>query len=474
MLRAFIPAQAEQAVSTQPAQTSSLAFLHARASQPDAPCSLQEQNLLRRAQQGLMQAEQVIVCLGGRAGRLGECLVGTGLLEGLLLALRQAGKAGTPISLVVDQPAAELFDERVYQAQFWPQFQVLAAPVSQASALLDRLIEQSASRPCLVVEAHGAQDGMPFLRVEKRPMRLSSLSAAGDAQSITTIGRLFRVGIRSYAQRGAQRRYADCLEDVFALPVGMLDGQRTQPRIWLSAADAARYPTLARAFGLRRSALLIVCFFQSLVLAKCYGRWRVVLRLLCEQMARRFPGQAVDFLLACGPDDDLPAGVKLADVAATFAGFTGCKGNARVLVRATPSLRDLAIVVQQAALVLSNDTGPGHLAGALQVPTVVPYLPGQVYSKTVWASSLWHCGVTLEPGPFSRQRIEAAVLWDSTEIIDSIPPERLAREALAALGTRGPGGGFSDGYRTPRASATPGGRARSTSIATCPPRRPAE
>jgi hypothetical protein len=466
MLRAHVQTTDSPAEGSQQVQTSSLAFLHERAAQPTYPLSPEEQRLLGQAHSALMQAEQVIVCLGGRAGRLGECLVGTGVLEGVLLALRQAGKAGTPVSLVVDQPAAELFDERIYQAHCWPQFRVLAAPFGQAPALIDQLLQRNAGKQCLVVDAHGAQDGMPFLRFEERPLLSLSGSSEDAAQVIITLGRWFRVGVRSYAQRGAERRYADGLEDVFALPAGALDGLAAQPRIWLSAADAARFPTLARACGLRRSALLVVCFFQSLVLAKCYSHWREVLRLLCAQMARHFPGQAIDFLLACGPDDDLPAGVKLADVSAAFAGFAGAKENARVLVRATPSLRDLAVVVQRAALVLSNDSGPGHLAGALQVPTIVPYLPGQVYSKTVWASTPWHHGVTLEPSPFPRQQIEDAVLWDRTDIIDSIPPERLAREALAALKTRVPSGG----YRTPRANAIPGGRQRATSVARCPPR----
>jgi ADP-heptose:LPS heptosyltransferase len=250
----------------------------------------------------------------------------------------------------------------------------------------------------------------------------------------------------------------------------MIDGLLAQPRIWLSAADEAQYPTLADAFHLRRSAILVVCFFQSIVLAKCYGRWREVLTLLSQQLARSFPQQEVDVLLACGPDEDLPPGVQQADVAEEFSGFTGGNQHLRTLVRATPSLRDLAIIVKHASLVLSNDTGPGHLAGALQVPTIVPYLPGQVYSKMVWASTPWHHGVTLEPNPFSRERIEAAVLWDRTDIIDSIPPEDLVAEAFATLERSR----LNDGYRTPHSSAIAADRRRSTSAARCPPRRPAE
>lgn len=441
--------------------TSLLAFLHDSACKGQRARAPGERALLCCARQALKQAESVIICLGGRAGRLGECIVGTGLLEGVLLALRAVGRAGTPVSLLIDNSAIELFEERLYQACCWPQMHVFAVPPGQMPAYTDMLICRRVGRRCLVIDAHGAHDGMPYLRVEERRTGPSPDGSVEAIRTVTTLGRLFRVGVRSYAQRGPRRRYADFIEELFDLPAGAIDGALAQPRIWLGAADAARFPTLAAEFRLRRSAILVVGFFQSIVPAKCYGKWREVMTMLCQQVARRFPGQQVDFLLACGPDEDLPPGVRQADVAVEFADFRGVNGNARALVQATPSLRDLAILVQHAALVLSNDTGPGHLAGALRVPTIVPYLPGHVYSRAVWASTPWHYGVTLEPSPFPAQQIEAAVLWDRTEIIDSIPAERLEERALNVLIRRLP----SDGYRTRRASAIPGGRGRATSAA---------
>jgi hypothetical protein len=441
--------------------------LHDGALKRQRPLSPDKRGVLRLAQHALKQADTVIICLGGRSGRLGECIVGTALLEGILLALRFVGKAGTAIRVIIDTGALELFDERLYQEHYWPQIQVSGAPVGQTLSRAEALIQQSAARKSLVVDLHGAHDGMPYLRIEKRALARSSGSLDRDACTVTTLGRLFRVGVRSYAQRGRHRRYADFIEDVFDFPTGVIDGLLAQPRIWLSAADEARYGALAGEFRLRRSALQVVCFFQSIVLAKCYGRWREALTMMCQQVARRFPDQQIDFLVACGPDEDLPIGVKLADVADEFIDFTGDNRNVRTSVRATPSLRDLAIVVRHAALVLSNDTGPGHLAGALRIPAIVPYLPGQVYSKAVWASTPWHHGVTLEPAPFCAQQIEAAVLWESTDIIDSIPAERLAVAALGALETRL----LSDGYKTPRSNATPGSPGHSTTAARCLPRR---
>jgi len=154
---------------------------------------------------------------------------------------------------------------------------------------------------------------------------------------------------------------------------------------------------------------------------------------LCEYMAQHFPQQKIDFLLACGPEEDLPESVKQAALSEEFQDFTGVRHNARVLVRTTPSLHELAILLSQAALVLANDTGPGHMAGALHIPTITPYLPGNIYSKRVWASTLWHHGVTLDPNPYSYRELESAVIWDNPEPISSIPPVDMLQQVLQCL-----------------------------------------
>jgi ADP-heptose:LPS heptosyltransferase len=130
------------------------------------------------------------------------------------------------------------------------------------------------------------------------------------------------------------------------------------------------------------------------------------------------------------PDEN---GLRCEDLAAFFAGFTGAEGNARVIVETTPSLCDLAILASHAALCLSNDTGPGHLAGALRVPTITPYLPGDIYPMRLSASTLWHHGVTLPPDAFTFAQIENAILNSRTDIINSAPAELLAPQAISAL-----------------------------------------
>jgi Glycosyltransferase family 9 (heptosyltransferase) len=324
--------------------------------------------------------------------------------------------------------AGSLFAASSYQEVYWSHIAICSVPHMQNSNEMTRLVRQVQGQHLLVLDLHGAHDGMPSLQIEEQ-----ASDKEGQTRQVITLGHLFRVGVRSYAQRGPQRRYADCVEDLFGLSDGVIEGVQTQPRIRLSEQDEARYPALLQQHRLDANVCRIICFFQSVVIAKCYWRWDEVLMQLCQYLERHFPSQKIDFLIACGPDDLHPEGLRKADFLEEFGDFSGVNQNAQVQVIATASLRDLALLTRHAVLALSNDTGPGHIAGALQVPTITPYLPGNIYSRKVWASTLWHRGVTLDPSPFSYQQIEAAVLWERTDIIDSIPPEQLLEEIVKCL-----------------------------------------
>lgn len=394
-------------------QTHSLSFLHDLAQDQQHPLSASEQTALAMAAHAFRQADAISVRLGGKAGRLGESVVGTGLLEGILQAIIYAGKAGMPLSIVVDETVHPLFNERLYREAFWPQI-----------TLADHSPKEPTGQHLLIFDIHGAHDDMPSLHKEELT------NAKG---SITTLGHLFRVGVRSYAQRGPQRRYADFIETLLGLPAGVIDGSLAQPRIRPGAEDEIRYSVLAEQYQLDPGALPIICFFQSVVIAKCYWRWDEVMAQFCQYMAEHFPLQKICFLIACGPDELHPEGLRQADFSEEFGAFSGTNNNAVVRVGSPTSLRDLAILARHSSLALSDDTGPGHIAGAVQVPTITPYLPGNIYSRAIWSSTLWHRGVTLEPNPFSYQQIEAAILWNRTAIIDSIPPELLVAEAIKSL-----------------------------------------
>jgi ADP-heptose:LPS heptosyltransferase len=408
----------------------SLSFLHELALDEQRVLSTDEQAICATARQALQLADAILIHIGGKAGRLGECIVTTGLLEGLLHALKYVGKTGTPVSIYVEGAAGTLFDERSYQQAYWPQIMVHAIPSAQSTEPLATWRQQVQGKHLLILDLHGAHDDMPSLHIEA----LAS-GEEGQIRRVVTLAHLFRVGVRSYAQRGPLRRYADFVENLFGLPAGTIEGLQAQPRIRLSEEDEARYPELVQQYHLDSPAqtLQIICFFQSVVIAKCYWRWDEVMMQLCQHMAQHFPQEKITFLIACGPDDLHPEGLRLADFIEEFGYFSGVNGNAQVRVIATTSLKDLALLIRHSILAFSNDTGPGHIAGALQIPTITPYLPGNIYSRKVWSSTLWHRGVTLNPNPFSYQQIEAAILWNRTQIIDSIPPEQLLEAAIKSL-----------------------------------------
>jgi Glycosyltransferase family 9 (heptosyltransferase) len=420
-----------------------LDFLHACALDKNRPLAETEQAILNAIHCLLKQADEIIICLGGKAGRLGECIVGTALLEGTLQALQHMNKVDTPICVFVDEGVAGLFDAKLYQdahcCYFNPSRE--AADVQQCAFFQSLFQSLTGSRRTqvighwnvVVLDFHGANDGMPYLQLIENPSLQEAQTGQDQHSRIAIIGQLFRVGVRSYADRGPERRYADFIETLFALPAGTIDGKQAQPRIRLADDENARYYELAQTLGLNPDALFIIGFFQSVVPAKCYERWDEVLQLLCVQLACHVPGQKIDIVLACGPDADLPQGIREADIEEWLGNFQGVEANARVLVCSTPSLRDLALLTSHAVLALSNDTGPGHIAGALGIPTVTPFLPGTIYSKKVWSSTLYHYGVTLEPNPYSFRTLEAAVIWGKTDIMNSVEPEHLSNAAWKQL-----------------------------------------
>lgn len=75
----------------------------------------------------------------------------------------------------------------------------------------------------------------------------------------------------------------------------------------------------------------------------------------------------------------------------------------------------------------------GGRAGALGVPIITPFLPGAVFSRQVWASTLWHRGVTIAPSLYSYDTLTAEIFVGRTDIINSIPPEDLAAVTISCL-----------------------------------------
>ncbi|MGE5334991.1 MAG: hypothetical protein ACM3N4_09860, partial [Nitrososphaerota archaeon] len=278
------------------AQHYDMTFMDALASDASRALSAPERRILGHARAHLDAADAVVIHIGGKSGRLGEATIGTAFVEGLLHTLAAIGKAHMPLVVIVDSAIAELMPVSEYRARYWPEIEIAAA----APADVDRMGAASyaavSARNVLALDFHGEHDGMPALSIGNTP--------AGSR--LTALTSLNRVALRGYAARGPEQRYAAFFRDLFRLPEESLSGDEVQPRVYITSSDAARYPQLARDFGLDADAALIVCFFQSVVAAKCYERWDEVMALITEEMGRTRPGWRANFFVACGPDTSQP------------------------------------------------------------------------------------------------------------------------------------------------------------------------
>ena len=408
-----------------------LSFFKQVAANSQHPFTDDENRLRQRLHTLWLEADAVMIILGGKAGRLGESIVATALLEGCLQLLQATGNAGTPVHILVDAGVEELFPASNYQAHYWPEIYV--SPLRTTTAPLE-ILEQynppESAHHVLVLDFHGQNDGMPYLQFHSIPGESSRRTAVAIA------GQLFRIAIRHYARRGPARRYADFLTDFFMFPAQLLVGEKVQPRLYSLDQDTQRYKQLVTELHLDPTAFTVVGFFQSVVLAKCYELWDEVMQPLSEYFALHFPQQKLEFILPCGPDEGLPDNFKMADIADWLQDFRGTEQNSRVVMYRTTTLRDLLVLTQHAELVLSDDTGPGHIAGALQIPTITAYLPGTLYMQQVWSSTLYHHGISPNQKEYSNEQVKSAILWGKTDIIDSISPELLYQQALQHLPAR--------------------------------------
>jgi hypothetical protein len=145
----------------------SLSFLHERALDPGYRLSASERGIVEMAKDALATCNAVVVCLGGKAGRLGETIVATGLLEATLQALRSTGKADTPVSIIVDEEVATLFDEHLYRQTYWPQINIIQVPPGTSQDISRIIGNYAKGNHILALDFHGSNDGMPYLQFEE-------------------------------------------------------------------------------------------------------------------------------------------------------------------------------------------------------------------------------------------------------------------------------------------------------------------
>ncbi len=143
-----------------------LAFLDELAQDASRGLTPSEARILGIARGALVTADAVVIHFGGRAGRLGEAIVGTAFLEGTLRTLAAVGKQHTPLTVIIDNSIAELMAVTAYRARYWPEITIIArAPGEVNRAGLASFADPSA-RNILALDFHAEHDGMPYLVIE--------------------------------------------------------------------------------------------------------------------------------------------------------------------------------------------------------------------------------------------------------------------------------------------------------------------
>src|SRR6185437_9545466 len=104
-----------------------LAFLDELARDASRGLTPSEARILGIACAALEAADAVVIHFGGRAGRLGEAIVGTAFLEGTLQTLAAVGKQHTPLTVIIDDSIAELMPMAEYRRRYWPEITVIVA-----------------------------------------------------------------------------------------------------------------------------------------------------------------------------------------------------------------------------------------------------------------------------------------------------------------------------------------------------------
>jgi len=125
-----------------------------------------EARILGIARAALEAADAVVIHFGGRAGRLGEAIVGTAFLEGTLQALAAIGKQRTPLAVIVDDSIAELMSVSEYRARYWPEIAVIVAAPGEVDRMSLASFADPSARNILALDFHGEHVGAPYLTIE--------------------------------------------------------------------------------------------------------------------------------------------------------------------------------------------------------------------------------------------------------------------------------------------------------------------
>jgi len=148
------------------AQRYELAFMDEFAQDASRILTSSEARILGLAHAALDAADAVVIHFGGRAGRLGEAIIGTAFLEGVLRTLAATGKQHTPLTVIIDDSIAELMSVAQYRARYWPEIAIIVAAPSEVGRVGLANFADPSARNILALDFHAEHDGPPYLTIE--------------------------------------------------------------------------------------------------------------------------------------------------------------------------------------------------------------------------------------------------------------------------------------------------------------------
>lgn len=153
-------------LSTMTTQRYELAFLDELARDASRRLMASETELLNLARHALEAADAVVLHFGGKAGRLGEAIVGTAFLEGTLQTLAAVGKQHTLLTVIIDGSIAELMSVSEYRARYWSEITVIALAPGEVDRVGLASFASPSARNVLALDFHAEHDGAPYLIIE--------------------------------------------------------------------------------------------------------------------------------------------------------------------------------------------------------------------------------------------------------------------------------------------------------------------
>ncbi len=372
------------------------------------PVDQQEGNAaLKEARQALEKADRVYVVLGGP---IGDAVISTAYFSGIQEALAHLGK-NTPITLVVSNEQGDLFSGFASG-----NVTVLKTPqngVERAWSLSESLGDRN---PLILgFDDYNGQS----------PTITSGEQMAG--KNVTTITNLLASAIELYNnETDDTRRFSHYVEELFLLPKDSIDPDKAKPKIILPQNKDQLYEAFTTRTGIDRGKPQLAVVVEASMPGKRYSmeHWASVL----SQISQQHPQQ--QFNIIFNPQSQTPGYTRTA--------IEDALRQAGVLDKAhlvSGSLLELAVLLERQDVVLSNDTGLAHVAGALEngPPVVTLFLP-KVFTPKFWVSSKKQIPVTLPPDEEAAlPAVDPQESDEQKKPINKISPQKIAQKALELL-----------------------------------------